>query len=248
MIIEYSMNKNQGYTMIELLAVMAIIAMLIALGIQGLLMLRSTIEVQESSKQAITMFSLMKNNAKNDVRKSNELDFKGYRYRVDGDNHIDKCVIVDYATVNPWSCSYDSDVEAAFLTANYELNVGRGADDDPVQGVPECTAIYFEHLTGDIMVDLDTGGSVPTNGKCFIPVTDISKRFTNYLFINGIQDSFKVLTTPDQVVSEYSEVDEKFDVGGGGATTVPTLNPTSPKTTVTPTPTATLPPGVRRPN
>lgn len=235
------MSEKTGYTLIELLAVMAIIGILISLGIQGLLMMRSTIEVQETSKQAISMFSLMKNSAKNDVRKSNELNFKGYRYRVDGDNHIDRCTIVGYATSNPWDCVYDVEIENSFIGSNFELNVGVGVDDDPIQGVPKCRAIYFEHLTGDVLVETDSGSTLPSNAKCYIPLTDTSNRFTNYVFFNAIQDSFKVLTTPETVTSEYNKAEESYKLTG------PSLVPTSTPKGTTPIPTLPAPSGVKLP-
>jgi prepilin-type N-terminal cleavage/methylation domain-containing protein len=200
------MKNTKAFTLLELLVVMLIVAVLVGLGVDSLLRFRSMTELKEEGKQIVTLLDLMKNSAKNDVR---DIDlgheYKGFRFNF-ATNEIWSCFDrypTEGIVTEKWDCT-SGDLPPAL--SNYEIffNKGFGADAGLISGGFECEAVYFESLTGDVLVQFDQAGlpTLSTNSKCYIPYTDYSIRFTHYLLVDGQTDTYEILYNEDELNNE----------------------------------------------
>ena len=220
------MKSNKGFTLIELLVVFAIISLLIGLTAGGLIQFRAITELKESGRQVILLFDVLRNSAKNDVRDAKcgvganvtcSLDYKGYKFNFDS-KKVFGCLdqypdfgsgpVVSYGS---WNCSESeslNDIATIFEGAQGSelgFNIGEGRTADSVnEAVPQCQAVFFEALTGDIYIEDVLTQEVATEKKCYIPFSDNGKVYTNFLFINGLTDTYDILLTADDVLLEYN--------------------------------------------
>lgn len=199
------MNKKDGFTLIELIVVMAIIAILIGLGIEGLLRFKSQVDLQTSGKQLITSLNLVKNSTKNDVRPSSNINFKGFEFKFDGVsslNYLYSCseVSAQVGGGNEWAnCVSNEDFQNSIITSPLSLNLSN----DVVAQVPRCSSVFFESLTGDILIS-SFDNLTARQSSCFVGFKDYNNRRTNYLYVDGIQDTFQIYFNEEDVINEFN--------------------------------------------
>lgn len=199
------MNNKKGFTMIELIVVMAIIAVLIGLGVEGLIRFKSLVEIQESGRQTISLMTLMKNSAKNDVRNPNgNINFRGYKLVFNPSNarFVYGCESTSILSNTSWTCTYDERLANVLLPNELPLKT----ESTLVGSVPQCISVYFESLTGDILIETVSTNSQPIQGKCFISFVDANNRYKSYLYIDAIEDTFLVFNTSQEVETEFRKL------------------------------------------
>lgn len=185
-----------AFTLLEVIVVMALIAILLALSIQGLILFRASTEVKESGRQLSSILDLIRNGAKNDVRPSNSTaDFKGYSYSFI-DDRLEHCndVYVGDQLQQEWVCVYDEEVEDTFFNLVFPVNLGPGDDYSNPDALPICDSVFFESLTADILITISDNTPPSTNTSCVVPFTDFGENLTGYLYIDALSDTYKVLS------------------------------------------------------
>jgi prepilin-type N-terminal cleavage/methylation domain-containing protein len=201
-------TNEKGFSLIELIVVMAIIALLIGLGTESLIRFRSTVEVQEAGRQLVSQLNLLKNSAKNDVRPpelTQVSDIKGYQLLID-DNELDLNVCTS-PTVNTavqrWAeCSPNEQLSQRLLELSINVNFTEDSVSD-IQNADQCDSVFFESLTGDIRVSdsgTNTGSAdTQTNDICYIAYQDNDERLQQFILVDGLEDNFKIYRNVEDI-------------------------------------------------
>lgn len=209
------MKQNSGFSLIELLIVMAVLSLLFSLSIGGLINFQAQTELKQDGTQILTLFDLIRNSAKNDVRNPtdpNSLKFRGYTYMLSQETDpklriqlcIDQSNITGLAK-DRWVCSsnYSDYIEGGILNLEIPFNFGRGNDNQTYSGIiPKCAAIYFEFLTADILVQDINSSTIDTTKKCYFEITDTRNVFTNYVYIDGVLDNYEILPNVGELIAK----------------------------------------------
>lgn len=160
------MKYYKGYTLVELLVVMSIIAVLSSLGIAGMTTFRNAIEVQNASFELASLLQTYENKSRNSVPStaktgSNVLDKRvdGYAIFFTGSNYdIRYCMKVGTS----WDCT-GVEVRNAKLSEYSEVTVTPIAAD-----ASRCRGILFERLTAKISRLTNSRSPAYSTGTCTI--------------------------------------------------------------------------------
>lgn len=214
------MKLERGFTFLEVLITMAVIAVLISISIAGLLSFKSTTELNEAGKQIANYIDIVRNAAKNEVRDPNvvinnpaaALNVRGFKLVVGPDSqaiigpsdlqNIYLCNDpVANTRITTWDCSNINSNKILFQSGSAPLPIGFASNSQTnFPNISQCYALYFESLTGDIQIQLSIGGQVQYNDrKCYIPFTNVAKTENRYLVVNALSDSYIVVPTANEL-------------------------------------------------
>jgi prepilin-type N-terminal cleavage/methylation domain-containing protein len=188
---------KQAFTLLELLVVMAIMATMAGLGIQGLIIFRQTVQFQQTESDIITSLNTVRNMARNGVA-SQELKLTGgglsnavvdayALHFVDGNYSIYRCRITRAFSGDQASCT---NLEKANLKGESltEVNVV------PVDA-EKCSTLLFIRLSGDVQsLPGSLVGGPDDTGECVFTIShslnDQLQRDISIDLVNNASDVF----------------------------------------------------------
>jgi type II secretory pathway pseudopilin PulG len=170
----------KAFTLIELVMIMAIIALAFILSILGLTRFRANIELNTAHTNIISMFSDMKNNSTNAASTSSNgvlsvIDLFGIMTSADNIYPIHCDGNSDFSI---YSCVTTSDISRIILTP---VRVSGGT----------CpTRIGFKRLTSDLVTISSTGG-VSNTGTCTVLLQHSFTNETKTITIDLVRNTYK---------------------------------------------------------
>lgn len=176
---------KKGYTLLEILVVMAIIAVLLYMLTRMMANFRRTVELQQASDMIISSINETKNYSINNILPDGEIVDKDYIYayklEIDSTNNLKRSACKKKPTEFYWQCELGAKVDY-FLQNMSNKIVFIGNND--------CESIFLINLTGD----WQTGdvASFP-NGTCRIEMShrDDSDIFREFIF-NSEKNTFEI--------------------------------------------------------
>lgn len=142
------MGTRKGFTLVELLVVLAIVGLVSGLGIWGMSAFQRAVTLQQAVDEVIAVAKETRNRAENNVLEvTNTDDEKIYAYRLNfqGNDLVRALYSYNNGTWEEESGTQRSEKSVIFEDIQYGIaNNG-------------CQAVLFENLTGDMKVDLGSG-------------------------------------------------------------------------------------------
>lgn len=170
-------RNSKGFTLLEILVVMAIIAILLYLLIQSIAAFRRNIELQQAADQIVTGLnqtaSYAGNNILPDGYSVTNDQIYGYVITTESNNLVRK-VCSKYITSTLWTCD---DATSENLIEDILQNVRTSAD---------CDGILITNLSGDYKIG--SFGNFDSDGECTI---ELSHREDPQVFRKIIFDGLK---------------------------------------------------------
>lgn len=160
---------KKAFTVVELMVVMAIIALLSGLGIQALITFQQTVQFQQAQADIITIFNNIRNQARNSVASKGEVIdgstlpnavVDGYAIFFDDNTYsLRSCTITRRATSElEGSCNKVEDQDAKPISVN-EVNI---YPLDP----SVCKGILIERLSVDFYAMEDITSTLQNPAEC----------------------------------------------------------------------------------
>lgn len=180
----------RGFTLLEILISMAILGTLAVLGIWGILTLRRSVELQQSTNDLVSVIKETRSTAKNNtITKNVDTDNYIYGYVLEfTPNSIQRflCAKDINSLVDVWNCITPGEqIIADFLYT--QINV-------VTSGSAQCKKILFENLTGEIRIITATPtASTPfSDGYCEIDLIHKQNSNKKTVFVDSIKNSFGI--------------------------------------------------------
>ncbi len=183
-----------GLTLIELLVVMSIIAVLITLGVAGLINFRQTVELQLAQDEVQSTIKSTRTLAENNVLPISSSDFNpnllyGYNLNFDSDDIIRS--ICSRPDNGAWTCGDASRSIKSTQLSNIELKINASKG---------CSQIIFENLTGDIKVQTPTSGIAFLDEECELDIKHSQEDVAYFrLVVDGKNNTFRTIN----IVQDY---------------------------------------------
>ncbi len=186
-------NMLKGYTLLELIIVMSIIAIITLLGVSGFVSYRSYVQLESAYSDFVTGLKLQRNKALNSV---------SY-------NHPDSVSLTvdvpDFYAVNMTNSSFKFYYCNKIGSSNYaickeDLNSKALVLPNTIQFQPQdCEIIAFQRGTGDIYhidksaIDTESGvfEDTPSNITCSANITNLSNIFIKSITFDYDNETFK---------------------------------------------------------
>lgn len=187
-------KKLPGLTLIELLVVMSIIAVLITLGVAGLINFRQTVELQLAQDEVQSVVKSTRTLAENNVLPISSGGFDPnllYAYSIDFNDDDIVRSICSRSNTGSWSCGASSrSIKSAQLSnIEFEINASKG-----------CVQIIFENLTGDIKVQTPTSGITFLDEECQLDIKHSQEDVAYFrLEVDGKNNTFRTVN----IVQDY---------------------------------------------
>ncbi len=168
------LKKNSGFSLLELIVVLAILAVMGSLSVLGLLRFRQTAILKQASREFFSNIETARNKARNNTlstskdSSSNVFNSKvdAYAIVLEGSNYslyyCDKTSSIGAGTQD-----YTCDVETADLKAQTFVDVAIAVDEESAY---ECSGILFETVSGDMRLFNDIESVATVNNECTISV------------------------------------------------------------------------------
>lgn len=184
-------RTKKAFTLVEILAVMAIIGVLAAISVAGLVFLRSVVELDQATDNIVSIFRTYQNKARNSAISENRFHSTGSvpQSKVDG--------FGIHFNLSPqyFSIRYCYDTGTGFDCTGFETNQTRpeAYGNVTVTATPgSCKILVFERLTGQVYaMNNQSSSTLITTGVCTIVIRHPLLSTTRELIVDLDADNIR---------------------------------------------------------